>query len=395
MALSVLKVSQLNRYVKSVIEYDTKLREVFVKGEISEFKISYNGHAYFTLKDEKAAVRCVMFSKNVDFLKFIPEEGMSCIVRGYAGIYEQSGSFMLYAQDMNKCGAGEAKKELLNLKDRLTAEGFFDPRKKKAIPFFPKKVGIVTSLQGAAIGDIKKTITSLCPCVKLIISPAAVQGDFSAESICRAIDKIIDDGTSDVLIVGRGGGSKEDLSAFNQENVVKAVARCPIPVISAVGHEKDVTLCDLAADLRCATPTAAAAAAVPDIKILKNKLLMLEEKLKVKFEDNLYKKRAKLISLSENDYLKSINYSLSNKKTYIERLERSLSEGFEKNIEGKKKNLLSKTSLLEAYNPLNVLKRGFSYVEKDEEPVFSSKKIHSGDKIIIHFTDGEINAEAK
>ena len=395
MALSVLKVSQLNKYVKSIIEYDTKLREIFVKGEISEFRVSYNGHAYFTLKDDKASVRCVMFSRNVDFLKFIPEEGMACIVRGYAGIYEQSGSFMLYAQDMNKCGAGEAKKELLNLKDKLTAEGFFDEKRKKPIPFFPKKVGVVTSLQGAAIGDIKKTIASLCPCVKLVISPAAVQGDLSAESICSAIEKIIDDGTSEVLIVGRGGGSKEDLSAFNAESVVKAVARCPIPVISAVGHEKDVTLCDLAADMRCATPTAAAAAAVPDIRNLQNRLLGLEERMKNEFQDNLDSKKSKLAALSENKYLKSIDYSISNKKAYMDRLQSSLQEGFQRNLDRKKRKLLAKTDLLNAYSPLNVLKRGFSYVEKDDEPVFSAKKISSGDELTIHFADGEVKAKAK
>lgn len=395
MSLSILSVSQLNRYVKSVIEYDTKLREIFVKGEISEFRVSFNGHAYFTLRDDKSSLRCVMFSKNVNFLNFIPEEGTECIVRGYAGIYEQSGSFMLYAQDMNKCGMGDGSREFKNLKDRLTSEGYFESSRKKQLPAFPKKVGVVTSLQGAALGDIKKTVISRCPCVKIVVSPAAVQGSFSPESICRAIDRISEDGTSDVVIVGRGGGSAEDLSAFNTEIVVKAIARCPIPVISAVGHEKDVTLCDLASDVRAATPTAAALAAVPDIKILKEEVEELRTKLADSFKANLENKREQLSALEENRYLKNIKYSILDKKAYIEKLSADLNSSFFGKINEKKKNLYSKTELMSAYSPLNVLKRGFSYIEKDGDPIFSAKDLKVGDEITVNFCDGQVNAFVK
>ena len=395
MSLSVLSVSQLNRYVKSLIEYDTKLREIFVKGEISEFRVSFNGHAYFTLKDDKASVRCVMFSKNVDFLNFVPQEGIECIVRGYAGIYEQSGSFMLYAQDINKCGIGDGSRELKNLRDKLASEGYFDAERKKQLPSFPKKVGVVTSLQGAALGDIKKTIIFRCPCVKIIVSPAAVQGSLSPESICRAIDRIVEDGTSDVVIVGRGGGSAEDLSAFNTEAVVKAIARCHIPVISAVGHEKDVTLCDLASDVRAATPTAAAAAAVPDVKLLMQQIDDLRSALLKEFKLGLESKRNQLRNLEENKYLKNINSSIIDKKAYIDRLKCDLNRSFSENINSRKKNLYAKADLLEAYSPLNVLKRGFSYVEKDDEPIFSVKGIRSGDEITVNFCDGQVKACVK
>ncbi len=395
MALPILSVSQFNRYVKSLIEYDAKLREIFVKGEIIEFKVSFSGHAYFTLKDAKASVRCVMFSKNMDFLNFIPEDGTECVVRGYAGIYEQSGSFMLYAQDINRCGIGDGAKELKSLKDRLEADGYFSSSRKKKLPFFPGKVGIVTSLQGAALGDIRKTILSRCPCVRMIISPAAVQGNLSPESICRAIDRIVEDGSSEVLIVGRGGGSAEDLSAFNTEAVVKAIAKCPIPVISAVGHEKDVTLCDLAADARAATPTAAACAAVPDIKALTQQLDGLQSALLKEFKSSVEKRRRLLKALEENKYLKDTGVIISERQEYIDRLSDNLNSSFWENINSRKKDLCIKAELLEAYCPLNILKRGFSYVEKDSQPIFSVSRLAPGDEITINFHDGKIKACVK
>ena len=392
MSVTILKVSQLNRYVKSIIESDAKLHEIFVRGEISDFKMSYNGHAYFSLKDDKAVVKCAMFAKNVEYLKFVPHNGDDCIVRGFAGLYEQTGIYTLYIQELSPYGEGDASKQLNDLKNKLEALGYFDESRKKNLPSFPLRIGVVTSLQGAAIGDIIKTINSKYPLGKIVISPAAVQGDFSISSICSAIERIISQGNCDVIIVGRGGGSAEDLNAFNSEEVVKSVFLSPVPIISAVGHEKDITLCDIVSDARAATPTAAAQMAVPNIKDLIQDTKSLEKDLILNFNNSINLKKKQLNQLYENKYLENFDYCIRNKTEYVEKLKELLKNNFSNAMNLKHKSIYHLSDILNAYSPINVLKRGFSYIEKDKKTLVSVKNINKGDNIVINLADGRAEA---
>ncbi|MEG1971819.1 MAG: exodeoxyribonuclease VII large subunit [Oscillospiraceae bacterium] len=392
MAASILKVSQLNKYVKSIFDNDSKLKEIYVKGELSDFKISYNGHAYFSLKDENALVRGVMFSRNVDFLKFLPQNGMSVLVRGYISLYEKDGSYMYYASDMSPYGEGEMSQKQEQIREKLAASGYFDEKNKRALPSFPKTVGIVTSLKGAAIGDIVKTLQSRCPFLNIIVSPAAVQGEYSAKSIVDAIERINLDGRSEVVIIGRGGGSTEDLQVFNQEETVKAVYNSKIPTISAVGHEKDLTLCDLAADVRAATPTAAAQIAVPEAKIMKDDLLYLKEKLVYAFTEFLKKKENSLAGLAENPHLKNAATITEEKEKQLEFLNLKLREGYSRKIQKSHDELSHLLSLIDAVNPMNILKRGYAVILKDNKNISGIKDVNIDDNILIKMFDGTLTA---
>ena len=311
-----LTVSALTKYIKRKFDFDPHLRNVYVKGEISNYKRHTSGHLYFTLKDEKARIAAVMFSAQAGRLKFSPENGMTVLVRGEITVYEFSGQYQIYVEEMQPDGIGELFLAFEQLKEKLEKEGLFRKERKKPIPPYPETVGVVTSPTGAAIRDIITTIRRRYPIARIIVYPALVQGNQAAPSIVKAIETANERKESDVLIVGRGGGSLEELWAFNEEIVARAVARSEIPIISAVGHETDTTICDFAADLRAPTPTGAAELAVPQIEEVLERIMNRKIRLFRTMKGRVERERTKLERLMKS-------YAFRNpRKMYEQRLER-------------------------------------------------------------------------
>ena len=325
MAVSILKVSQLNRYVRSRLEEDARLREVYVAGEIGSMTAHpRSGHLYFTLKDADASVRAVMFASHAEHLRFFPKPGLAVVARGTATLYERDGGFQLIVTELMLDGAGALGIAFERLKQALAAQGLFDTAKKRPIPPFPSTIGLVTSASGAALQDILSVAQRRNPSVSLILAPAAVQGKEAAASIAAAIRRLNEDGRSEVLIVGRGGGSAEDLWAFNEEETVRAVAGSAIPVISAVGHETDTTLCDYAADLRAATPTAAAELAIPDRTGILERLSRSGVTLRERIDRILAKKQQELDRIRTTPALQDSSYFLTKNRQKLDELSNSL-----------------------------------------------------------------------
>ena len=369
--MPVITVTQINRYIGSILKNDRNIQGVMVRGEISNYvKHFRSGHVYFTLKDSESAIKAVMFANSVSRLKFEPEDGMSVIVSGSIGVYERDGAYQLYVNDIIPDGAGAAGIALEQLKKKLQKEGIFDKAHKRSIPPMPKKIGAVTSLSGAAVRDIINVLSRRYPLGELYVVNALVQGEAAANSVCRGILKAEAAGC-EIIIVGRGGGSSEDLSVFNTEKVAYAIYNCKVPVISAVGHETDVTIADLAADLRAPTPSAAAELAAPDIALLYEKLSGIErhmEKAVLTFFDKSVDRfttlNARLLAQSPEKRLKLTDERLlmleTRSKTaflrYIDRIERDLAE---------------KAAKLDSLSPLKVLSRGYSLVYNEEKLISS------------------------
>ena len=391
---TVLSVTQLNTYVKSILEGDLLLRNVFVVGEISNFTNHYRtGHYYMTLKDENSCIKAVMFRSANQRLRFMPESGMGVIVRGRVSLYDRDGQYQLYIEDMQPDGIGALNLAFEQLKNKLAAEGLFDESFKKPIPSRVRKIGVVTSATGAVIQDIKNVVSRRYPLAEIILAPVEVQGVNAAPQIAAAIDDFNSGDYADVLIVGRGGGSLEDLWAFNEEIVARAVFRSKIPVISAVGHETDFTICDFVADLRAPTPSAAAELAVPDIrddiafvngavslmesaidKRIKSeldKLYLLKDKLNLLSPTNLIDERMNTVSLLYNDALNRINDKL--------------------NCEGNR--FAVACAKIDSLNPRKVLSRGYSITMKENKIVKSINDVTCGDRISVKFSDGEKECE--
>ena len=332
----VLTVTQLNRYLKSIFDGDAHLANVFLTGEISNFTDHYrSGHLYFSLKDDRSVIRAVMFAQQARRLKFRPGDGMRVIARGRVSVYEQSGQYQLYVQDMQPDGLGALNLAFEQLKKKLAAEGLFDPERKKSLPKFPQSVGVVTSPTGAAVQDIRQILGRRYPLAQVVLCPVLVQGEGAAEQIAEAIRRFNRLRCADVLIVGRGGGSIEDLWAFNEEIVARAVAESEIPVISAVGHETDYTICDFAADLRAPTPSAAAELAVPDIR----ELLSAVSSAGVRMKQAL---------------------SLDLRRMQTDRLVERMVRQMKREVETGKMMLSQKSAALDALSPLRVLERGYA-----------------------------------
>ena len=391
---TILTVSQINTYIKSIIEQDINLENIYVNGEISNFTNHYrSGHFYFTLKDEKSAIKSVMFRNAASRLKFTPENGMKVLIRCSVSVYERDGVYQLYCDDMIPDGLGELTLAFEQLKVKLEDMGLFRQEHKLPIPEMPLRIGVITSPTGAAIQDILSVLERRYPLAEIIFEGVQVQGDSAAPQIAAAIDKFNDYNAADVLIVGRGGGSIEDLWAFNEEIVAMAIYNSKIPVISAVGHETDYTIADFVSDLRAPTPSAAAELCAPDYR----EILFTVDKLLDSLEDGiartLDKYQLRLLSY------KSIIDSHSPQKT-IELYNQLLCACQEKiNLTFKNKidfytNAISHyASKLEAISPLKVLSRGYGIVEDDNNiPVKSCKNLENGDRIRIKLHDGEIKA---
>lgn len=389
----VLTVSQLNFYIKSLIENDSKLNIVFLSGEISNLTDHYrSGHIYLSLKDEKSVIRAVMFSGNARNLRFKPTDGMKVICRGRVAVYEPTGQYQLYIEDMQPDGIGALTLAYEQLKKKLADKGLFDSAHKKPLPRFPKTVGVITSPTGAAVQDIRNILYRRFPCVNIVMCPVLVQGDSAPEQLVRAVKTLDMYNACDVIIIGRGGGSIEDLWAFNDETLANAIYDCKIPVISAVGHETDFTICDFVSDMRAPTPSAAAELAVPDkaelMSYYSSQLQYLSSFMDSQFRKNSsrvidFQRRISLVSPQSriDKYEKNIELLLNKSQNIVN----------EKYSE--KSNEITKISAkLESLNPLSVLSRGYSIAEKDGVVITSSSQLNKGDNFTLEFSDGKIKA---
>lgn len=389
----VLTVSQLNFYIKSLIENDSKLNIVFLSGEISNLTDHYrSGHIYLSLKDEKSVIRAVMFSGNARNLRFKPTDGMKVICRGRVAVYEPTGQYQLYIEDMQPDGIGALTLAYEQLKKKLADKGLFDSAHKKPLPRFPKTVGVITSPTGAAVQDIRNILYRRFPCINIVMCPVLVQGDSAPEQLVRAVKTLDMYNACDVIIIGRGGGSIEDLWAFNDETLANAIYDCKIPVISAVGHETDFTICDFVSDMRAPTPSAAAELAVPDKAELMSYYSSQLQYLSSFMDSQFRKNSSRLIDFQRRISLVSPQSRIDKYEKNIELL-LNKSQNIVNEKYSEKSNEITKISAkLESLNPLSVLSRGYSIAEKDGVVITSSSQLNKGDNFTLEFSDGKINA---
>lgn len=393
----VLSVSQLNRYIKMNFDADENLANIFISGEISNFTNHYRtGHLYFTLKDDSAAVRAVMFNSSAKRLKFMPEDGMKVIARGRVSVYEASGQYQLYVDDMQPDGVGALNLAYEQLKEKLQKEGLFSELHKKPLPPYPEKVGVITSPTGAAVRDIINVLGRRFPYAEIVFCPVLVQGDGAHLQLTNAVNLFNSERAADVIIIGRGGGSIEDLWEFNDEGLARAVYNSEIPVISAVGHETDFTICDFVADMRAPTPSAAAELAVPDANELQYALSALKNRMFLNVSSGIADRRSRLEYLASKGVLKSPDEMLSNRSQRLDTAFSKMLSSYENRIGGKKVEFISAATALSKLDPMSVLMRGFAFVsDKSGKNVFSSQSLAKGDKINVRFHDGSAVCEVK
>lgn len=393
----VLSVSQLNRYIKMNFDADENLANIFISGEISNFTNHYRtGHLYFTLKDDSTAVRAVMFNSSAKRLKFMPEDGMKVIARGRVSVYEASGQYQLYVDDMQPDGVGALNLAYEQLKEKLQKEGLFSEHHKKPLPPYPEKVGVITSPTGAAVRDIINVLSRRFPYAEIVFCPVLVQGDGAHLQLTDAVNLFNSERAADVIIIGRGGGSIEDLWEFNDEGLARAVYNSEIPVISAVGHETDFTICDFVADMRAPTPSAAAELAVPDANELQYALSTLKNRMFLNVSSGIADRRSRLEYLTSKGALKSPDEMLSNRSQRLDTAFSKMLSSYENRIGGKKVEFISAATALSKLDPMSVLMRGFAFVsDKNGKNVYSSQSLAKGDKINVRFHDGSAVCEVK
>ena len=381
-----LTVTQLNEYVRKTLAYDPVLRAVSLSGEISGFKRQVSGHWYFTLKDEESRISCVLFRQNACRVAFEPRDGDQVIVHGSVGLYTAAGSYQFYAESMEKGGQGELYRQFERLKKKLADEGLFDQARKKTLPYRPSRIAVVTSRSGAVIHDIVTVARRRDPSVQIILRPALVQGEGAASDIAAGIDEAVRTARPDVLIVGRGGGSLEDLWAFNEEAVVRAICACPVPVISAVGHEVDVTLADFAADVRAATPSAAAEIAVPDRVQLREQVRQMISRLDTAAETCRMTYSGRLASVSHRLTMCHPALQIQNMKARCGLLVTAMNTQIENRLLLASAHLKNDMNQLRALGPRQALGRGYAVVISDGKPAQSLHEL--GDEALLVFRDG-------
>lgn len=410
-----LTVSQINSYINRKMKMDANLKNIYIKGEISNFKTYSSGHSYFTLKDEASQIPAAMFKGRKRFLNFEPKDGDKVIVKGKIEVYERDGKYQLYAASITKDGIGILYEKFEKLKTELNEAGYFDEQHKKDIPKYPKRIGVVTSPTGAAIRDIITTIKRRYPICEILVFPTMVQGEQASGQIVRQI-KNAQSYDIDTLIVGRGGGSIEDLWSFNEKEVAFEIYNCKIPVISAVGHEIDFTISDFVADLRAATPTAAAEIAVPELSKIKDNVDQLSKRLNKSVNDKITLNKTKLENISQKNIFKNPESIYEIKGMTLDNLVNKLSFS-SKNIISQNKNklfklenapilknpkeltrtkqdaLLKNINKLEVLNPLLTLKRGYTIAKSGDKVLSSSNDVKTGDEIDIEFDDGTVNTK--
>ena len=393
MAQNVLSITQLNEYIRGRMDSDPLLAQVAVRGEISNYKLYPSGHHYFTLKDEGSALRCVMFKGNAMRLRFRPENGMKIIAMGKVSVYPRDGAYQLYCTAMTMDGVGDLYAAFEQLKKKLAAQGLFDPAHKKPLPRYPGIIGIITSSAGAAVHDMLRILRKRYPLSRVRLLPVRVQGAEAPGEIAAAIGYANHYHLADLLIVGRGGGSIEDLWAFNDEQVAYAIYHSEIPVISAVGHEPDVTISDYVADLRAATPSNAAELAVPDQDALRQSLDAMANAMASSLNRQVKAARQHLMVLSASKALQSPTGYLEQRNQSVELLKNRLVAAQNQNITRAKQRYIAQISKLEAMSPLKVLTRGYSMVQTERgEVVRSVSQVSLGERIRVRLSDGTLSA---
>lgn len=386
-----LTVKQLNLYVRSLIEGDVRLNDILVSGEISNFKNHYSsGHLYFTLKDNDASIRCVMFRSFTSKIKFKVEDGVKVVLRGRVSLYEKDGQYQFYAEDMTALGLGDIALQFEQIKEKLMLEGLFAPETKRALPKCPENIAVVTSATGAAVRDILNILSRRWPLSRVIMCPVSVQGELAVGEMLDTLDRLYALGKADVIIIGRGGGSIEDLWAFNSEALARKIFESPVPVISAVGHETDFTICDFVADLRAPTPSAAAELAVPDIeetlKALKKYETVLKKDLLAKLEIN----KEKLNALISSPVFKNpVDYIINSRGLELDNISDKLSADTSLVFKNFESALGEKIAKLDALSPLKVLSRGYATASIDDKVISSVDDFKAGDSLTLRFKDGK------
>lgn len=386
-------VTQLNEYIKTVIDSIPFFSGLYIRGEISNFKNHYSGHFYFTLKDEKSSVKVVMFRSDASRLGFVPEDGMRVVVHGRVSVFPRDGAYQVYADDIQPDGVGALYYAFEQLKKKLDAEGLFAESRKKPIPRYPKKIGIVTSPTGAAVRDIINILSRRFPATEIFIYPAQVQGSAAPPQLCEGIRFFNENFPVDTIIIGRGGGSLEDLWAFNNETLARRIAASAVPVISAVGHEVDFTICDFAADLRAPTPSAAAELAVPDRAELRANVMTLSRRLGSALPRMAAERRRALLRLAGSRILENPARLTDERRLLLDGLYTRLEGGSANTIKAKRDALAGGAAHLEALSPLSVLARGYAVVTCDDGmTVRSAQSLEVGDKVGIRLPDGSAGA---
>lgn len=391
---TAMTVTQLNTYIKMLFEGDYRLKNICIVGEISNFVCHYKtGHCYFSLKDEASSIKAVMFAASAKLLKFEPENGMRVYVTGRISVFERDGVYQIYAQTMEPEGAGALMLAYEQLKSKLQKEGLFDEDRKKEIPKMPKKIAVITSPGGAAIQDIINVISRRYPLCELIICPAAVQGVSCGKENADMIDKVNEREDIDTIIIARGGGSAEDLWGYNDESLVYAVARSRIPIISGVGHETDFSLCDLAADLRAPTPSAAAEISVPDIYDLYQHLDAIDDRLSDFIDDYFLKCQNAILNIQSRISLLNPSIKVERQSVELKNLDIRLNAATNKIISNETARQERLSARLAGLNPYDIIAKGYIPVILDGKSVKSAKELSLGDRPILKFADGDINCE--
>ncbi|MBQ2998294.1 MAG: exodeoxyribonuclease VII large subunit [Oscillospiraceae bacterium] len=390
---NILTVSQITAYLKSYLDENKKLSGIYIKGEITDFKANfYSGHFYFSLKDQNSEINCVMFKSYAERIRFLPKDGMSVIVRCDLSVYQKSCSCQLYVYDIQPEGLGAKHLAFEQLKEKLEKEGLFDAQYKKDIPPYPEKIGVITSAYGAALQDIINVLSRRWPVTKIVLTPVSVQGEDAPEQLLKAVKKQDELVRPDVMIIGRGGGSSEDLSAFNDEKLARAIFECNTPVISAVGHETDFSICDFVADLRAPTPSAAAELASPDINVLRQTIDGNLEWMK----DRILKKCDNYAKILNNmQSVKLYNFTdkiIESRNKKLKEIEKELLFSYKDTLFSIQNKFIPELSRLDSNNPAKILKNALYRIEKNEKKVVSVKEVSVGDKIAVFFSDGKITA---
>ena len=394
MQYNPITVTDLNKYIKGRIDNDEMLNNVLVKGEISNFKNHYTGHMYFTLKDENSLIKCVMFKTYTTHLSFMPKDGMKVIVLGGVSVFERDGVYQIYAKAMKEDGIGNLYVAYEELKNKLSNEGLFDEKYKKPIPFMPKTIGVLTSNTGAVIRDIINVSTRRNPNVNIRLYPVPVQGSGAGEKIAEGIEFMNKNKLADVLIIGRGGGSIEDLWPFNEEVVARAIFNSKIPIISAVGHETDFTIADFVADLRAPTPSAAAELAVANIDDVRETLKAYNNRYKVSLKKKIELMKMSYEKCMTRQAFKNPTQKINEQYMLIDMKVKSLQNSILLKIKEDKTKFVKEVAKLDALSPLKTLTRGYSIISKQDGRIAKEvKDLSQGEKVLIRLSDGKVDAQ--
>lgn len=390
-----ISVTALNQYVKGLLDRDRLLSQVLVRSEISNYKVYPSGHHYFSLKDAESSVRCVMFRREAASLRFRPENGMKVVVSGRVSVFPRDGVYQLYCSHMMPDGVGELAFAFERLKERLHREGLFDPARKKPLPAYPRTIALVTSPAGAAVRDMIRILGARWPMAKVLVVPVRVQGEGAAQEIAQALDLVNACRMAEVIITGRGGGSMEDLWAFNEETVARAIARSEIPVISAVGHEPDVTIADFVADLRASTPSNGAERAVPHQGEVRDTLAHWDARLQRAMDQTLQRRREQLDRARSSPFLQSPLRSIQEKRLLLDYQQQRLVHGMERQVQASRERAGRLAASLEALSPFRVLGRGYAIAQKEDGTVLSSiEQVTAGEGLSLRLADGLVTCTA-